>query len=211
VLVVKKNQQLKFKFTFVGDARSSSSVSTNSKNISFKKILNNKATITTATNHSFEVGQAVTVSGVDPIFNGIHTIEEKTNNTFSYRTVEANVAVSASSGTASVTSSFLNSGLSYDPIENNSDVIVNVYRGSDQFGAVIGSPISYRYTNSTTSPNAYIERNGTTEFVFNYKIPESIESKNSLFSRNLYNCSNNVHKWKFAKFKNTIWTKRQFI
>ena len=211
MLVVKKNQQLKFKFTFVGDARSTSSVSTNSKNILFKQILNNKATITTATNHSFEVGQAVTVSGVDPIFNGIHTIEEKTNNTFSYRTVEANLAVSASSGTASVTSSFLNNGLSYDPIENNSDVIVNVYRGSDQFGAVIGSPISYRYTNSTTSPNAYIERNGTTEFVFNYKIPENIEPQNSLFSRDLYNCSNNVHKWKFAKFNSTIWTKRQFI
>lgn len=194
MLVVKKNQQLKFKFTFVGDARSTSSVSTNSKNILFKEILNNKATITTDTNHSFEVGQAVTISGVDSIFNGTHTIEEKTNTTFSYRTVEANIAASASSGVASVTSSFLNGGLSYDPIENNSDVIVNVYRGSDQFGAVIGSPISYRYTSSTTSPDAYIERNGTTEFVFNYKIPENIEPQNSLFSRNLYNCSNNIYK-----------------
>lgn len=211
MLVVKKNQQLKFKFIFVGDARSTSSVSNNSKNISFKQILNNKATITTSANHSFEVGQAVTISGVDSIFNGTHTIEEKTNNKFSYRTVERNVPLSASSGTASVTSSFLNSGLSYDPIENNSDVIVNIYRGSDQFGAVIGPPISYRYTNSTTSPNAYIERNGTTEFVFNYKIPESIEPKNSLFSRNLYNCSNNIYKWKPTKFNSTIRIERQFI
>ncbi len=197
MLVVKKNQQLKFKFTFVGDARSTSSVSINSKNISFKQILNNKATITTTANHFFEVGQAVTISGVDSVFNGTHTIQEKTNTTFSYRTVEANVTVSASSGTASVTSSFLNNGLSYDPIENNSDVIVNVYRGSNQFGAVIGSPISYRYTSSTTSPDAYIERNGTTEFIFNYKIPENIEPQNSLFSRNLYYCSNNIYRWKF--------------
>ena len=89
-------------------------------------------------------------------------------------------------------------------IENNSDVIVNVYRGSDQFGAVIGSPISYRYTNSTTSPNAYIERNGTTEFVFNYKIPENIEAQNSLFSRDLYDCSYNIYRWKSFKFNNTI-------
>jgi hypothetical protein len=182
VLIVKKNQRLKFRFTFVGDARSTSTTSTNSKNISFKQILNNKATITTVVNHDFQVGQAVTIAGVDSKFNGLHTIEEVTNNTFSYRTVESNVSVVVSPGTASVTSALLNGGLSYDPIANGSDVTVSVYRGLDQSGAIIGVPISYRYTNSTTSPDAYIERNGTTEFVFNYRIPENIEAKNSLFS-----------------------------
>jgi hypothetical protein len=182
VLIVKKNQQLKFRFTFVGDARSTSTTSTNSKNISFKQILNNKAIITTVVNHGFQVGQAVTITGVDSIFNGLHTIEEVTNDTFSYRTVESNVSVVVSSGTASVTSALLNGGLSYDPIANGSDVTVSVYRGLDQSGAIIGVPISYRYTNSTTSPDAYIERNGTTEFVFNYRIPENIEAQNSLFS-----------------------------
>ncbi len=182
VLIVKKNQQLKFRFTFVGDARATSTTSTNSKNISFKQILNNKATITTVVNHGFQVGQAVTIAGVDSVFNGLHTIEEVTNNTFSYRTVESNVSVVVSSGTASVTSALLNGGLSYDPIANGSDVTVSVYRGLDQSGAIIGVPISYRYTNSTTSPDAYIERNGTTEFVFNYRIPENIEAQNSLFS-----------------------------
>jgi len=204
VLIVKKNQQLQFKFIFVADARATSSVSTNSKNISFKQILNNKATITTSVDHSFQVGQAVTVAGVDSIFNGTHTIEEKTNSTFSYRTVESNVTLSASSGTAVVTSSFLNGGLSYDPIANGSDVTINVYRGSDQFGALIGSPVSYRYTSFATSPNAYITRNGTTEFVFNYKIPENIEAQNSLFSRDLYDCSYNIYRWKSFKFNNTI-------
>ncbi len=182
MLIVKKNQRLKFRFTFVGDARSTSTTSTNSKNISFKQILNNKATITTVVNHDFQVGQAVTIAGVDSKFNGLHTIEEVTNNTFSYRTVESNVSVVVSPGTASVTSALLNGGLSYDPIANGSDVTVSVYRGLDQSGAIIGVPISYRYTNSTTSPDAYIERNGTTEFVFNYRIPENIEAKNSLFS-----------------------------
>ncbi len=182
MLIVKKNQQLKFRFTFVGDARATSTTSTNSKNISFKQILNNKATITTVVNHGFQVGQAVTIAGVDSVFNGLHTIEEVTNNTFSYRTVESNVSVVVSSGTASVTSALLNGGLSYDPIANGSDVTVSVYRGLDQSGAIIGVPISYRYTNSTTSPDAYIERNGTTEFVFNYRIPENIEAQNSLFS-----------------------------
>jgi hypothetical protein len=182
VLIVKKNQQLKFRFTFVGDARATSTTSTNSKNISFKQILNNKAIITTTVNHGFQVGQAVTIAGVDTVFNGLHTIEEVTNDTFSYRTVESNVSVVVSSGTASVTSALLNGGLSYDPIANGSDVTVSVYRGLDQSGAIIGVPISYRYTNSTTSPDAYIERNGTTEFVFNYRIPENIEAQNSLFS-----------------------------
>jgi len=182
VLIVKKNQQLKFRFTFVGDARSTSTTSTNSKNISFKQILNNKATITTTVNHGFQVGQAVTIAGVDTVFNGLHTIEEITGNTFTYRTALSNVSVVVSSGTASVTSALLNGGLSYDPIANGSDVTVSVYRGLDQSGAIIGAPISYKYTSSTTSPNAYIERNGTTEFVFNYKIPENIEAQNSLFS-----------------------------
>ena len=182
MLIVKKNQQLKFRFTFVGDARATSTTSTNSKNISFKQILNNKAIITTTVNHGFQVGQAVTIAGVDTVFNGLHTIEEVTNDTFSYRTVESNVSVVVSSGTASVTSALLNGGLSYDPIANGSDVTVSVYRGLDQSGAIIGVPISYRYTNSTTSPDAYIERNGTTEFVFNYRIPENIEAQNSLFS-----------------------------
>lgn len=182
MLIVKKNQRLKFRFTFVGDARSTSTTSTNSKNISFKQILNNKATITTVINHGFQVGQAVTIAGVDSKFNGLHTIEEVTNNTFSYRTVESNVSVVVSPGTASVTSALLNGGLSYDPIANGSDVTVSVYRGLDQSGAIIGVPISYRYTNSTTSPDAYIERNGASEFVFNYRIPENIEAQNSLFS-----------------------------
>lgn len=182
MLIVKKNQRLKFRFTFVGDARSTSTTSTNSKNISFKQILNNKATITTVINHGFQVGQAVTIAGVDSKFNVLHTIEEVTNNTFSYRTVESNVSVVVSPGTASVTSALLNGGLSYDPIANGSDVTVSVYRGLDQSGAIIGVPISYRYTNSTTSPDAYIERNGASEFVFNYRIPENIEAQNSLFS-----------------------------
>ena len=182
MLIVKKNQQLKFKFTFVADAKGVSSTSTNTKNISFKQILNGKATITTVINHGFQVGQAVTIAGIDSIFNGTHTIEEITDSTFSYRTIESNVPVQVSGGTASVQSYLLNGGLSYDPIASGSDVVVSVYRGPDQSGALIGAPISYRYTDANTSPNAYIQRNGTTEFVFNYKIPENIEAQNSLFN-----------------------------
>ena len=182
MLVAKKNQQLKFRFTFVADAKATATSSTNTKNISFKQILNSKAIITTTVNHGFQIGQAVTISGVGTNFNGTHTIEEVTNNTFTYRTIESNVPVTVSGGTASVQSYLLNGGLSYDPIDNGSDVVVSVYRGPNEFGALIGTPISYRYTNSTTSPKAYIERNGTSEFVFNYTIPDNIESQNSLFS-----------------------------
>lgn len=175
MLIVRKNQNLTFKFTFVADARETATPNTVTKTIGFKQISNSKATLTTLSSHGFQLGQAVTVSGVDSKFNGIHTIQEIPDSTsFSFRTVESDVALTATSGTASVTLTLLNSGSSYDPIENGSDVVVNIYRGQDQSGALVISPISYRYTTQASSPGAYIERNGTTEFIFRYIVPQDI-------------------------------------
>ncbi len=99
MLIVRKNQNLTFKFTFVADARETATPNTVTKTIGFKQISNSKATLTTLSAHGFQLGQAVTVSGVDSKFNGIHTIQEIPDSTsFSFRTVESDVALTATSG-----------------------------------------------------------------------------------------------------------------
>lgn len=71
--------------------------------VSNKALTSNVATLTTSTNHGFEVGESVTVAGVDSTFNGTYTITAKTDTTFSYAKNASNVASAAVSpaGTAS--------------------------------------------------------------------------------------------------------------
>lgn len=76
----------------------------------------------------------------------------------------------------------LNGGLSYDPIAAGSDVVVQIYRGQDESGALVLPPISYLYGGQEKNLNAYIERNGTKEFIFNYTISEDIDGRSNLFS-----------------------------
>lgn len=71
--------------------------------VSNKALTSNVATLTTSTNHGFEVGESVTVAGVDSTFNGTYTITAKTDTTFSYAKNASNVTSAAVSpaGTAS--------------------------------------------------------------------------------------------------------------
>lgn len=70
-------------------------------NINGASSTGNTATITTATNHLFVVGQPVTVAGVtEGGYNGTFVVTAVTGNTFSYTTVGADLAAS-SGGTAS--------------------------------------------------------------------------------------------------------------
>lgn len=71
--------------------------------VSNKALTSNVATLTTSTNHGFEVGESVTVAGVDSTFNGTYTITAKTDTTFSYAKTASNVTSAAVSpaGTAS--------------------------------------------------------------------------------------------------------------
>jgi hypothetical protein len=70
-----------------------------------KSISNNVATLTTAEDpHGFAVGDYVTVSGVDAIFNGTYLISATpSNTTFSYRLVRENVTATAVSPTGTAT------------------------------------------------------------------------------------------------------------
>ena len=92
----------------------SSSVSINSittditKNITFKQLVDNYATITTSTAHGFEVGDLVTIAGINSTFNGSYYITEvPSTTTFIYARDEDervdDVPYGADTGTATVT------------------------------------------------------------------------------------------------------------
>jgi len=73
-----------------------------SVSVSNKSLTSNVATLTTSAAHGFEIGQTVTVAGVDSTFNGTFLITNKTNNTFTYAKTATDVASTAVSpvGTA---------------------------------------------------------------------------------------------------------------
>ena len=73
--------------------------------ISNKALTSNVATLTTNVAHDFNVGNTVTVSGVDATFNGTYTVTAVTSTTFSYAKTATNVTSVASSGSVSETAS----------------------------------------------------------------------------------------------------------
>jgi hypothetical protein len=73
------------------------------KTVSNKALTSNIATLTTGAAHGFEVGQSVTVSGVDSTFNGTYTITAvPTTTTFRYALTATDVASTAVSPVGSV-------------------------------------------------------------------------------------------------------------
>jgi hypothetical protein len=72
--------------------------------VSNKALTSNVATLTTSAAHGFEVGEQVTVAGVDSTFNGTYTIASvPSSTTFTYAKTASNVTSAAVSpaGTAS--------------------------------------------------------------------------------------------------------------
>jgi hypothetical protein len=71
---------------------------------------------------------------------------------------------------------FVDNGSVYDPTDQATpvDVTVGVVRGDSRFSSVILNPISYLFTNATPDPNSFIEKSANSEFVFNYKVPETL-------------------------------------
>lgn len=66
------------------------------KTVTNKALTSNVATLTTGAAHGFEVGQSVTISGVDATFNGTYTITATpTDTTFRYAKTAADVASAA--------------------------------------------------------------------------------------------------------------------
>jgi hypothetical protein len=73
--------------------------------ISNKALTSNVATLTTSLTHDFDIGNTITVSGVDATFNGTYVVTAKTSTTFSYAKVATDVVSIASSGSVSETAS----------------------------------------------------------------------------------------------------------
>jgi hypothetical protein len=70
--------------------------------ITNKALTDDVATITTSAAHGFSIGQAVTITGIDSVFNGNYVITGVTSTTFTYAKDSANVAASSATGTATV-------------------------------------------------------------------------------------------------------------
>lgn len=87
---------------FIESARVEQAASA-TRSVTNKALTSNVATLTTSAAHGFEVGETVTVAGVDSTFNGTYTITAKTDTTFSYAKTASNVTSAAVSpaGTAS--------------------------------------------------------------------------------------------------------------
>jgi len=75
--------------------------SATAKTITHKALTTNVVTITTSTEHGFEVGDTVTIAGASTPFNGTYNITLiPTPTTFKYAKTNANIARVASGGTA---------------------------------------------------------------------------------------------------------------
>lgn len=69
--------------------------------ITNKALTSNVATLTTSAAHDLKIGDSVTVAGVDATFNGTYKVTDTpTTTTFTYAKTNANVASTASGGTA---------------------------------------------------------------------------------------------------------------
>jgi hypothetical protein len=69
--------------------------------VTFKQRLNDVAQLTTNVNHGLEVGDTVTVAGVDANYNGTFTVTTvPTQTTFTYASVNAPMVPTAATGTA---------------------------------------------------------------------------------------------------------------
>ena len=70
------------------------------RNISTRAVTSNIATIVTEASHGLLVGDSVVIAGVNPTFNGTHTVlSTSTSKTFTFALTTANVATTSSSGT----------------------------------------------------------------------------------------------------------------
>ena len=75
--------------------------SATAKTITNRALISNVVTITTSTEHGFEVGDTVTIAGAATAFNGTYNITLiPTPTTFKYAKTNANIASVASGGTA---------------------------------------------------------------------------------------------------------------
>lgn len=113
VYVASPNPSNVVDFAFVGEA--AVSISPIVKTVTFRALTSNEATVTTSTAHTFQVGDYVVIAGAHALVNGTQYITAvPTSTTFTFDKTNANVASTATSGTATVSARAKYSGLAKD-------------------------------------------------------------------------------------------------
>ena len=99
-----------------------------------KALTSASATLTTSVNHNLEVGDIVTVEGVDTVFNGTYTLIAKTANTITYTRQYANITSAAVSSGATVNRQWKYYGRQattiFGTIAENDKVSVRIYKAT---------------------------------------------------------------------------------
>jgi len=95
-------------YAFAHDLEYRSSVN-ETYSVSNKALTSNVATLTTSVAHDFNVGNSITVAGVDATFNGTYTVTAKTSTTVSYAKTASNVTSTPVSPYGSVVETSSNS------------------------------------------------------------------------------------------------------
>ena len=102
--------------------------------INNKVLTSSSATLTTTQNHNFEVGDVVTITGVDTVFDGTYPIIAKTQNTFTYSRYYANVTSTVVSNGAKVNRQWKYYGRQsttiFGTIMENSKVSIRIYKAT---------------------------------------------------------------------------------
>jgi hypothetical protein len=111
--------------------------------VTFKALANGVATLTTAAAHNLSVGQSVTVSINDPVFDGTHTVTAVTATTFSYSVAHVRTVTNkqVASGAAILTASTPHN------LKVGNSVTVNIgdprFDGTHTITAVTATTFSY--------------------------------------------------------------------
>ena len=140
---------------------------TSVKNLSFRAITSNVATITTSAAHGFSPFQYITIAGAAAPFNGTWEIATvPTTTTFTFAVTNANIASIASAGTASAVTGFTNL-MGFTTIDADDDyaqfAIQNTGNGANS------STDFQAYANNGTDFSGYIDMGITSS---NFDDPE---------------------------------------
>ena len=103
-------------------------------NVNNKVLTSSSATLTTTVNHNFEVGDIVTVAGIDTVFDGTYTLIAKTANTITYNRYYSNISSTAVSPVGTVNRQWKYYGRQattiFGTIAENSKVSVRIYKAT---------------------------------------------------------------------------------
>lgn len=99
-----------------------------------KALTSASATLTTTVNHNFDVGDIVTVAGIDTVFNGTYTLVAKSANTITYIRNYSNITSAAVSPNGTVNRQWKYYGrvstTSFSAIAEDDKVSVRIYKAT---------------------------------------------------------------------------------